>query len=84
MLSYVHIPILTYLHTYIPLYLINTHIHADSRTYIHTYIHTYKHAYIHTDIPTDGWSQHEGLPMLLASVECCKVIKSKDSDMRNP
>ena len=54
------------------------------QTAVHTYIHTYKHAYIHTDIPTDGWSQHEGLPMLLVSVECCKVIKNKDSDMRNP
>ena len=83
MLSYVHIPILTYLHTYIPLYL-HKYTHTCRQPYIHTYIHTYKHAYIHTDIPTDGWGQHEGLPMLLVSVECCKVIKNKDSDMRNP
>ena len=92
---YVHTPmhafirayILTYLHTYIPLYL-HKYTHTCRQPYIHTYIHTYIqaciHTYRHTDIPTDGWSQHEGLPMLLVSVECCKVIKNKDSDMRNP
>ena len=78
--AYTYTYILAYLHTSLS----HKHTHTCRQPYIHTYIHTYKHAYIHTDIPTDGWSQHEGLPMLLASVECCKVIKSKNSDMRNP